>query len=409
LTAVLAAKAAMETHGVAGTLKLFGEPAEKVCGSKPIHAAKGYFDGMDAAVVWHPWPLNTVTGDTHFGAYWSAIISFEAEAPESWVDASLMPIDAAHAIARCPGALDALCLMYTTTKYTKEAMFPHTGSWTLNEFVLGDAGATSDNLTPRFSQIQYSWRSSSLATQEQIWRVLANNARSAAASTGCKAFVRWVTKTRVGLPNTVMTDLTWKNLQAVGAPKYSEAALAFGREIQKTLGLEAMEDPFIPGVSKLTSPEENDARLRAALPPWQKHLSADDYVEYCWHAPTVRLLAGRPRLRPPSPGYSYPAWTYNALSGLPAAIDPGMFVAGRTMALTLVDLATQPDVLAKAQGEFRERTGGGVGGSEWVAPLLPADFDPPVDLRWPEYVTTARGEEWTFPTPHVGTGAGEAL
>ncbi len=181
LAAVLAAKAAMTAHGVPGTLALFGEPAEKVCGSKPIHAAKGYYDDLDAAVVWHPWPSNTVTGETQFGAYWSAVISFEAEAPERWIDPGLMPIEGPHAAARCPGALDALCLMYTTTKYTKEAMFPHAGSWTLNEFILGDAGATSDNLPPRFAQIQYSWRSSSLAIQEQIWRVLASNARHVAA------------------------------------------------------------------------------------------------------------------------------------------------------------------------------------------------------------------------------------
>ncbi|WP_254453393.1 hypothetical protein [Siccirubricoccus sp. G192] len=90
-------------------------------------------------------------------------------------------------------------------------------------------------------------------------------------------------------------------------------------------------------------------------------------------------------------------------------MDPGLFVAAKTMALTLIDLAAQPEVLAAAQAEFRERTGGGVGGSRWVGPLLPRDFDPPVDLRWPEYVTTARGEEWCIPTPHAGTGAGEKL
>ena len=112
-----------------------------------------------------------------------------------------------HITARVPGAIDALCLMYTMTKYTKEAMFPHTGTWTLNEFILGDGGATSDNLPPRFSQIQYSWRSSSLGIQEQIWRVLANNARHVAGITGCRAHVRWVTKTRVGLPNkSIRTD-----------------------------------------------------------------------------------------------------------------------------------------------------------------------------------------------------------
>lgn len=409
LTAFLAAKAAMEKHGTPGTLKLFGEPAEKVCGSKPIHAAKGYFDDLDACVVWHPWPHNTVTGETHFGAYWSAIITFEADNPEAWIDPTLMPIEGAHANARCPGATDALCLMYTTTKYTKEAMFPHAGSWTLNEFILGDGGATSDNLTPRFAQIQYSWRASSLGIQEQIWKVLAQNAKHVAGITGCKAYVRWVTKTRVGLPNQAMTDLTWKNLQAVGAPVYSEEARDFGRAIQKNLGLEAMEDPFIPEVSRLTPPAEFEARLRAGLPAWQKHLSADDYVEYSWHAPTVRLLAARPRLRAPEKGYSYPNWAYNALGGHPAVVDPGMFVAGKTMALTLLDLASLPEALALAQAEFRERTGGGVGGSQWVGPLLPADFDPPVDLRWPEYVTTARGDEWTFPTPHHGTGAGELI
>ena len=54
--------------------------------------------------------------------------------------------------------------------------------------------------------------------------------------------------------------------------------------------------------------------------------------------------------------------------------------------------------------EFDERTGGGIGGSKWVAPLLPKDFAPPVDLRWPEYVQTARGEEWWLPTPQARSG-----
>jgi aminobenzoyl-glutamate utilization protein B len=66
-------------------------------------------------------------------------------------------------------------------------------------------------------------------------------------------------------------------------------------------------------------------------------------------------------------------------------------------------------LLAIAQDEFDERTGGGVGGTKWVPPLLPKDFHPPVDLRWPEYIQTARGEEWWIPTPAVGSGAGELL
>jgi aminobenzoyl-glutamate utilization protein B len=112
---------------------------------------------------------------------------------------------------------------------------------------------------------------------------------------------------------------------------------------------------------------------------------------------------------PPTPDYEYPAWAHNALGGLPAAINPGIFFGAKTIAATLLDLLTEPALLKAAQDEFRERTGGGIGGTNWMAPLLPKDFAPPVDLRWPEYIHTARGEEWWIRTPEVGSGAGKAL
>jgi aminobenzoyl-glutamate utilization protein B len=409
LTGVLATKAAMQHFGLKGTLKLFGEPAEKVCGSKPVHAAKGYFDDCDAFIAYHPHAENTTVWDTQCGSYWSAVFTFETLHPEDWIDKSLLPARGSHAAARCPGAIDALCLMYTMTKYTKEAMFPHTGTWTLNEFVMAAGDATSDNLPPRFSQIQYSWRGPTLGIQQQIYNVLENNARNAAATAGCQASVRWVTKTRVGLTNHVMADLAYQNLELVGPPQLGEEARAFGRTIQENLGLTPMENPFNPGCEEVVSPQEYEAHLRLALPAWQLNFTSDDYVDYTWHAPTVRLFTGRPQLQPPSSGYEYPAWTYNAIGGLPAAVDPGLFVAGKTIAGTFLDLITQPGLLKNAQDEFNDRTGGGVGGSNWVAPLLPRDFAPPVDLRWPEYIQTIRGEEWWIPTPAVGSGAGEKL
>lgn len=320
LTGVLAAKYAMEKHGLRATLRFFGEPAEKVCGSKPVHAAKGYYDGFDAFIAYHPsyYPkgTNTVAWETHCGSYWSCVFTFECVEPERWIDRSLFPdVGGAHAAARCPGAIDALCLMYTMTKYTKEAMFPHTGSWSLNEFILVAGDATADNLPPRFAQIQYAWRSPTLGIQEQIYRVLVNNAKRAAEATGCRASVRWVTKTRVGLPNLTVSRVAYDNLELVGPPRYSEAARAFAREIQRNLGLEPMEDPFIDDVERVIPPEEYEAKIRSALPEWQRNFTSDDYVEYTWHAPTVRLYTARPRLRPPTPDYAYPAWADNALGG----------------------------------------------------------------------------------------------
>mgnify|MGYP000225975489 CR=1 FL=1 len=49
LAGVLAAKDAMRRYGIPGRIKFFGEPAEKMCGSKPLHAANGYYDDVDAS------------------------------------------------------------------------------------------------------------------------------------------------------------------------------------------------------------------------------------------------------------------------------------------------------------------------------------------------------------------------
>jgi aminobenzoyl-glutamate utilization protein B len=281
-------------------------------------------------------------------------------------------------------------------------MFPHTGTWTLNEFVLAAGDATSDNLPPRWSQIQYSWRSPTLEIQEQIYRVLENNAKQAAGATGCQAHVQWVTKTRPGLANNALADLTFRNMELVGPPTYGEEAKAFARDLQRELGIEPMAEPFPDHFEQLTPPADYEANTRALLPSWQKNFTSDDYTDYTWHAPTVRVFTGRPVLRPPHAGWDCPAWAYNAMGGRPEIVDPGMFLAAKTIAGTTLDLLTVPDELAKARAEFEERTGGGVGGSRWVAPLLPREFQPPIDLRWPEYVTTERGEEWWIPTPNAG-------
>jgi hypothetical protein len=39
---------------IVGTLMFFGEPAEKVRGSKPVHAAEGYYDEPSAPPIHQP-------------------------------------------------------------------------------------------------------------------------------------------------------------------------------------------------------------------------------------------------------------------------------------------------------------------------------------------------------------------
>jgi aminobenzoyl-glutamate utilization protein B len=59
----------------------------------------------------------------------------------------------------------------------------------------------------------------------------------------------------------------------------------------------------------------------------------------------------------------------------------------------LLELLTRPEAVAAARAEFAERTSG----ARFIPPLLPRDFTPPLDYRWPEYVTTARGADWWIP------------
>ncbi|MEH2469978.1 aminobenzoyl-glutamate utilization protein B [Nitrobacteraceae bacterium AZCC 2161] len=403
LAGFLAAKHVMESRGIKGRLKFFGEPAEKMCGSKPVHAAKGYYDDLDAAISFHPHSFprlaNSCFWDTHSAPYWSRIYTFECENPETWQNSGAVTgVAHGHSAARAPGAIDAVCLMYTSSKYMKESMLPHHGSWSLNEFILHAGQAAADNIAPGLGQIQYSLRAPTLDMCERVFEVLDRNAEHCAAMTHSKVTANWITRTRAGLANHAMAEVAWRNFEAIGAPQWGEAACAFARDIQTSLDIAPMEDPFTPEIQHLTAPWDGEKAFREQLPPWQTNLAADDYVDYTWHAPTVRLYVGRPTLRAPNPGYRYPDWTRHAMGGVPACIDPMWLTASKVIGATILDLLTDGVSLDKAQAEFRERTGGGIGGSKWVAPLLPRDFAPPVHYRWPEYVTTARGEEWTIPT-----------
>jgi aminobenzoyl-glutamate utilization protein B len=400
LGAVLAAKAVMQKFNIPGTIKYFGEPAEKVRGSKPIHAAGGYYDDLDAAISFHPFymlPLcNTTRWNTHCGVGYAMIYSFECDEPQTWMSQSgekSSPIAASHASARAPGANDALIKMYTTSKLIKEYMVTADCSWSMNECILTAGQATADNLPAQIAQIQYIMRVPTVEMAESITQLLDDNAAAAASTTHCNWRRDWVSKSRGGLPNHTLATATYGNLEQVGAPVFNtDAGRDLAHEIQRNLGLEPMHNPFLTETEQLISPQEAETILRRELPDWQENFTSDDYTEFCWHAPTVRLYIARPALAEPQPGYQYPAWVMNALGGMPATIDPMIVCAAKTIGLTIIDLLTDAEMLSEATAEFIRRTSG----DQWQAPLC--DYQPPIDFFWPEYVTDDKGQRrWCIP------------
>jgi len=402
LGGALAAKAVMGTLGIRGTLKIFGEPAEKLRASKPAHAAKGYYDNLDAAVSFHPhWSMpvcNTTIWDTHCGVGYNYVYTFAARDPATWLAAAATGAGRTnvHYAARAPGATDALVLLYHLNESMRRSMLPASGLWSFNEAILTAGQSTADNLVPQLAQIDYMVRADSIAEADAISAVMDNNAEAAAKAAFCQCRKTWVSKSRGGLANHVLARAGYRNLELVGAPVWHGEAINIAQEIQKNLGLDPQEAPFLAATQTLMDPESVERSIRKFLPEVQQHLTSDDYTEYTWHCPTVRMYVARPALAAP-PGFSYPAWVHNALGGIPATIDPTIKTAAKAIGATLIDLLTDAELLAAARAEFVERTGGGIGGERWQAPLLPADFQVPHRLRWPEYVTTARGEEWCIP------------
>jgi aminobenzoyl-glutamate utilization protein B len=343
---------------------------------------------------------NTARWDTHCGPYYAAVYEFLCERPETWLMSGKggNPIPAAHTSARAPGANDAVVTMYSLSKMLRDHMLPHTGTWTLNETILASGQATADNLAAQMAMIMFAARCPDVEMLERIYAVLDNNAEAAARASHCTVRKHWVSKSKPGLANHAMAELTFRNMVEAGAPRYGEAATGFARALQKELGLEPMDQPFADELSQLVSPQEAEARIRGQIPAWQTHYTSDDYTDMTWFAPTVRFYVGRATLKAP-PGFAYPEWAMNALGGVPACIDPTVRTAARTIALTILDLMTDAGALQRAKAEFAARRAQSPDPAPWC------DYPPPVDLPWPEYVETPRGREWWIPA----TAADRAL
>lgn len=399
LGGLLAVQAAMLKHNIGGRLRFTGEPAEKVRGSKPIHAARGYYDGLDAMLSFHPFYMlpmcNTVRWDTHCGAAYSMIYRFICDEPEGWLQSNDgAPIPQSHSAVRAPGANDALMIMYTGCKTLRDSMLPHSGGWSISEAILSTGQATADNLPAQLADLQYMIRTPTIDMAQQVTASLDRNAEAAAAMTGCRWEKHWVSKSRHGLANHAMANVVWDSLRHVGAPVWGSAAKNIAREIQRSLDLQPMAEPFLQACEQLIAPQQAEQLLRRDLPPWQLNSTSDDYTDMTWHAPTARFYVARPALRAPA-GYRYPAWVMNALGGIPQTIDPMVQTAASVLAVSALRLLQDKSARIDAMQEFEKRTGGGVGGDQWVAPLC--DYEPPVDFCWPEYVETVRGRDWCIP------------
>jgi len=362
--AALALKEATIAHRLPVKIRILGTPAEKLC-VKPYMARDGHFDGMDAVLAWHPGGPTTVLGEIWPLAYKSMLFNFSVEEATGGTSGNIS----------YAGALDAAVLMYSNVNFMKEHMTPlmrRGGS--INEFMM--TGGQCTVATPKFSQLVYCWRTRNLADQEAITGVVERCAEAAALVTGCRVDSRLLTAVRTGLPNMALARVVMRNLRMIGPPGHTEEDKEFARDIQRNLGLEPMEEPY----------DETITEIDRAYDGWHP---ADDVNEFTWHAPTARVYVSKSLAQVPE--FRYPRWVVSALCGTGATHRMGE-AAAKVLASSAVELVTTPGLLKRAREEFDERRR-----QQGIDPLVPPGLEPPIDLRWPEWVGRP-GSEWWIPS-----------
>jgi len=336
LGAALAAKEAMESANLKGTIRYYGCPAEETLVGKVFMARDGVFDDLDAALTWHPSYVNSV-----WASISSALNSFKV---------SFYGI-AAHAGAAPEAgrsALDGVQLMDVGVNYMRE----HVPQQARIHCVITEGGG-APNVVPAFAQVWYYVRAPNRQQVDQIYAWMLDIAKGAALMTGTTYDVELLAGCYNTLSNDVLGDLLMERMRHVGAPQFTGEDKALARALQETFPPGSIER----GLEhyKMTREEIGDPLCETILEPGNKGEvtgGSTDVGDVSHIVPTAQINACCEALG--TPGHS---WQNVVTSGSSIGFK-GMMFAARTLALTALDLAARPALLKAAREEFEGRTGG---------------------------------------------------
>ena len=218
--AACALKADMEATGAAGTIRVYGCPAEEIMSGKIVMNDQGVFDDLDVAITWHPFDRNRVSNDI-----WQAqdiknytfhgISSHAAKAPE-----------------KGRSALDAAELMNVGVNYLRE----HVPGDVRMHYAYIDNGLPA-NVVPDIAKTNYFIRSYLRSRTEDASERVDNCARGAALMTDTTVDIKLVASCSEMKVNRVLTELYYDAMTQVPTPTYTPEELDFAKQITEEAGL----------------------------------------------------------------------------------------------------------------------------------------------------------------------------
>jgi aminobenzoyl-glutamate utilization protein B len=151
-----------------------------------------------------------------------------------------------------------------------------------------------------------------------------------------------------------------KNLQEVGGYKMNADEQKFALDLQKTFKMDTV--PSLDTTNEIEPLRKFDPNEPAA---------STDVGDVSWNVPTIGFSAATF-----VPGGGAHTWQATATSGMSIG-QHGMVVAAKAIALTGLDLLTDPGLVQAAKDDFRKQT---AGKSYYTA--IPAGQKPPINYRF---------------------------
>lgn len=343
LGAVLAVKAAMEKHKLPGTIRLYGTPAEETVIGKIYMLLDGQFDDLDICLHWHP---STKTGP--WAGSSKAVVSVKFTFDGVSAHAAGNP-------EKGRSALDAVELMNVGVNYMRE----HTKEDARLHYVITDGGG-APNVVPPKATVWYFIRADSHTDVEYYFKWVNDIAKGAALMTRTKLSVHVDTDCHELISNEPLSKLFHANLLRVGPPKFDESEIAFARRLQQPI-IDEFGAEFPLAIADHVETLEESGKISKG---------STDVGDISWYVPTGGIRTSC--MAAESPGHS---WQNVACIGSTIG-EKGIVYGAKTLAVTALDLLTQPQLVLEARADWEKRMEG-----RKYTTLIPKGQKPPVKIR----------------------------
>jgi len=347
LGATLAIKEAMKNNDIKGTIRYYGCPAEETLVGKVFMAKSGVFNDLDASITWHPMNLNTLWDSSCL-----AMNSFKLNFYGIAAHAAGMP-------EKGLSALDGVILTDIGVNYLRE----HVAQETRIHCVITNGGL-APNVVPEYAQVWYFVRAPHRDQVEKVYSKILDIAKGAALMTGTTVDTEFITGCHEYLPNSVLGEIIYKNLLKVGAPKFTEEERKFAQELEATMPTGSFQTMLKS--SGLTPEEVGGFLSDKILEKDGGPLSKGKIMKGSTEVGDVSFITPTAQFGTTCWPFSLAEHSWQTTASTGSSIgSKGMIIAAKTLALSAFDLLTKPDILKKAQNEFKKT----IGGKKYISPL----------------------------------------